>query len=334
MKIAVHYKEKLHEANFAFKWIHELEKRGVEVLKVDFQDEDIIDSVRECDGVMWNWFHLPVDKISAPYVLNSIEENLGIPTFPNFQTRWHYDEKIAQYYMFKALNIPSTKSWLFFNYDKAIEFVNNAKYPMVFKLSVGASSSNVIKINNKQEAINITNMMFSKGIEPNRDNLETIKNNKRTIKTIFGGFSKNDINYPLVQKEYVYFQEYLPNNKYDIRVNVIGERIFAFVRHNRENDFRASGSGKIDYNKELVPHEVLKIAYEISSKNNFQSMAYDFLKDQEGRYLINEISYSYRSDPVTNCNGYWTPSLEFINNRISPEEAIVEDFIQYIKNKQ
>ena len=45
-------------------------------------------------------------------------------------------------------------------------------------------------------------------------------------------------------KDYVYFQKFLPNNKYDIRIVVIGDRAFGFIRYNRENDFRASGSGK------------------------------------------------------------------------------------------
>lgn len=328
MKIAVHYNDHLHEASFAFGWIKELEKRGVEVLKVDFYSNDIIDKVRDCDGAMWNWFHLPLDKITAPHVLYTIENVIGIPTFPNIDTRWHFE--VAQHYFFSARNYPSIKSWVFHSYDDAISFANDSDYPLVFKLSVGASSSNITKIENKNEAINIINKIFGEGIEPDKSNLDQLKKGRKEL--LFRSFlEKSDKpKYPLIQKEYVYFQEYLPENNFDIRVNVIGERIFAFVRHNRDNDFRASGSGKIDYNKDLIPQDVLKLAYRVSKENNFQSMAYDFLKNSKEEYLINEISYSYRSKPVEDCNGYWDKDLNFINKRISPEEAIVEDFINYI----
>lgn len=336
MKIAVHYTDGLHDASFSFGWIKELQKRGVDVLKTDLRRTDVVKQIEDCDGVMWNWFHLPLDKISAPHILYTIEHVLQIPVFPNVQTRWHFDEKIAQHHFFKAQNLPSIKSWVFFSYEEAIEFINNSEFPLVFKLSVGASSSNVIKVNNKQEAINITNRIFGEGIEPNKDDLHKYKNGnlKSNLRINLNWLksSNNKINYPLIQKEYVYFQEFLPDNKYDIRVNVIGKRAFAFIRYNRTNDFRASGSGLIDYNKEYIPLDVIKLALKISTENKFQAMAYDFLKDKNGNHLINEISYSFRSDPVTNCNGYWDEYLNFIERRISPEEAEVEDFIEYINS--
>jgi hypothetical protein len=69
-----------------------------------------------------------------------------------------------------------------------------------------------------------------------------------------------------------------------IRVTVIGERIFDFVRYNRENDFRASGSGQLVYNHDLIPENALRIAKQISEENHFQSMAYDFLLRRTGNW--------------------------------------------------
>jgi hypothetical protein len=141
------------------------------------------------------------------------------------------------------------------------------------------------------------------------------------------------ISYFYIQKNYAYFQEFIPNNKYDIRITTIGNRAFGFVRHNRDNDFRASGSGKIDYDLKKIPLECVKIAHEISQKNNFQSMAYDFLIDKNGKPLINEVSYCYVNIAVHNCPGHWDRDLNWHEGNMWPEEAHVEFFTNFINKK-
>src|ERR1041385_1478455 len=77
-------------------------------------------------------------------------------------------------------------------------------------------------------------------------------------------------------KNYVYFQKFLPGNNYDTRITVIGDRAFGFRRYTRDNDFRSSGSGRLDYDIRGIDEECLRVAFEISKKMGFQSMAYDF----------------------------------------------------------
>ena len=54
---------------------------------------------------------------------------------------------------------------------------------------------------------------------------------------------------------------------YDTRVTVIGGRAFAFRRFNRDDDFRSSGSGKIDYNMEEIDKRMIKLALKVSKKD-------------------------------------------------------------------
>jgi glutathione synthase/RimK-type ligase-like ATP-grasp enzyme len=84
----------------------------------------------------------------------------------------------------------------------------------------------------------------------------------------------------MISKNYVYYQKYLPNNNFDTRVTVIGDRAFAFRRFNRTRDFRASGSGKIDYDMDSIDKRMIKIALETSEECGFQCMAFDFLYDE------------------------------------------------------
>ena len=79
----------------------------------------------------------------------------------------------------------------------------------------------------------------------------------------------------------VYFQEFIPNNGFDIRVVVIGKRAFAVKRFNRRGDFRASGSGKKEYDHKLFDVELISYSFDLAKKLSMQSMAYDFIYSDE-----------------------------------------------------
>jgi len=341
MKIAVHCPDNVSEFSFAPRWVSSFESKGIGVIKADLTSGDCIDKVRDVDGVMWHWFHIPDDKQVAPRILNVIENVMGIPVFPNFATRWHYDEKISQHYLFEALDVPKVPSWVFWHEEEALKFVEKASFPLVFKSSVGAGSTGVMLVRNKDEAISVIGKMFGHGLYPNLYyNPEYMvpkiaSRAKQSLKYLLRKDvpriqeTQPDWNYSL-QKNYVYFQKFLKDNPYDIRITVIGDRAFGFVRHNRDNDFRASGSGKIDYDLKKIPMKAVQIAKEISSKAGFQSMAYDFLYDEKRELNISEISYGFLGSAVYNCSGYWGKDNKWVEGHYWPEELQAEDFIEYI----
>lgn len=345
MKIAIHYHDDAHKDSFSRRWVEELIKRNVEVLKLDFRCSSIINQIKDCSGAMWHWFHIPDDKQAAPKILDAIEFGLGIPVFPNINTRWHYDEKVSQHYLFDAIKAPKIQSWVFWKYEEALKFIEQCKYPIIFKLSVGASSANVLKLNSYSEAKDILDKLFFKGFYAYTINefeqqpvsiRKPIKTRlKEAIKYIVKSINSEDSEpsipwYYLIQKNYAYFQEFLPGNPYDIRITVIGNRAFGFIRYNRPKDFRASGSGNIDYDISKIPIDAVKIAHQISKENKFQSMAYDFLFDTTGKVRLNEVSYCYVNELVYNCPGFWDRELKWHEGHIWPEEAQVEDFLYYI----
>lgn len=352
MKIAIHNSAREMPFNFAHRWIKYAKETGIDVLCIDFKKNNISDKIRGCNGAMWHWSHFPDDKQSAPKILDALETGLHIPVFPNKETRWHYDEKIAQNYFFDAIRAPKIKTWIFWNKDEASEFVETAEYPLVFKLSVGAGSANILKIENKKEAVKLAELMFGTGFQPYSFNEFDINKKHQSGNPDFDDPMNHRINYEsqasfpginadspfhryyMIQKNYIYFQEFLPGNKYDTRITIIGNRAFGFTRHNRDNDFRASGSGKIDYDLGKIHPEAVEIAHRISMENNFQSMAYDFLYDKTGKVVISEISYCYQNLAVYNCPGYWDRELKWHEGHIWPEEAQLDDFIHYVKNGQ
>jgi glutathione synthase/RimK-type ligase-like ATP-grasp enzyme len=348
IKIAVHSEQNQHKDNYAARWVAELEKRDILAKKVNLRRTDAILQVRDCDGVMWHWFHMPDDKQLAPKILSSIELCLNIPVFPDLRTCWHYDEKNSQNYLFDAIDAPKIKTWVFWRYDEAVDFIRTCTYPVIFKLSVGAGSANILKVTNSHEAKQIVDKMFYRGFFPYTINeftdLQALKKPKNLLSMmrrgkdalrflLFGDYPPLK-DYYLPQKNYVYLQEFLPNNPHDIRITVIGDRAFGYIRHNREDDFRASGSGNFDVTPENIPVDTVKIAHTLSLKNHFQSMAYDFLLNPERKPLISEISYCYVNWMVHECPGYWDRELKWHEGHMWPEEAHVEDFVNLILHRK
>jgi hypothetical protein len=345
-RIAVHFDPHGPQDSYSRRWIDELEKRSVEVLILDFRDPDIMSEIRGCRGAMWHWYHNPGDKQAAPRILDAIEHGLGIPVFPNFPTRWHYDEKVAQYYLLEALDIPRVPSRVFWRREEAFEFLLECRYPVVFKLSVGAGSANVLKLESREEAAAAVGRMFGKGIFPYTCNEysgnagpESV-NGLAGLRKRFAGGLRYVVSgerpslppYYLLQKDYVYLQEFIPGNRFDIRVTVIGNRAFGFIRHNRPDDFRASGSGEIDYDPDRIPLEAVRLAHDISRRCSFQSMAYDFLVSERAGVLLNEISYCYLNTAVHGCPGHWDRDLNWIRGQVWPEAAHVEDFLRFLEH--
>src|SRR5690606_33424693 len=83
------------------------------------------------------------------------------------------------------------------------------------------------------------------------------------------------------EKGYVLFQDFIANNTFDIRVIVTGRKAFAIKRMVRENDFRASGSGYVKHQKEEIDIRCVEIAFDVAEKLKLQSVAYDFVFDQQ-----------------------------------------------------
>lgn len=345
-KIAVHV-DPNYSNSYSKKWIEYIDRaEGYKAFPVNMKSVDIMEIIKDCCGVMWHYRHTPIDKQVAPQILSTIEECLHIPVWPNRKTRWHFDEKVAQHYLFSVSNVPHIKSWVFWEKEEAERFINSTDdYPLVFKLSVGAGSANVIKIDGKVDAKIYVDRMFDKGIFPYTENeyrlnsMEGAPNFPEFSKRMKYGFKyiHRGICVPLpwyyqIQKDYVYFQKFIPNNGNDIRITVIGNRAFGFIRYNRPNDFRASGSGKLVTDPSNIPLEAVKIAHDMSERNGFQSMAYDFLMDNQ-QPLLNEMSYCYVNHAVHECPGYWDRNLEWHEGHTWPEEAHVEDFINYINKR-
>ena len=343
MLIGVH-PDNLENKSYFEKWKHYIELQGHKVIELDLLSLDALEQAKKCDGVMCRWFHNQQDKQSLKKILYTIEHYLHIPIYPDECTSWHFDEKVSEYYLLKSLGAPTPKTWVFWNYEPAIRWAAETNYPVIWKLSSGAGSANVLKITNSKQAVELINKLFKQGIFPYtlnefRTNMFNLSNVFRMIKRtkhaslyiIKGQYPPLPAIHWKPEFGYVYFQEFLPDNEYDTRIVIIGDRAFGFRRMNRKNDFRASGSGIIVYDPDLIDKKFIEIAFETSKKGAFQSMAYDFLYNADKEPVIIEISYSYPDLSYYQCSGHWDSKMLWHDGHMWPEDAQAEDFLAKIK---
>jgi len=273
--VAIH--NDLRKHLFHFLWIEYCEQKKIRYKLVDCFDNDIINQLEDCSCLMWHYNQSSSkDIVMAKSLLFALEQN-GFSVFPDFNSAWHFDDKIGQKYLLEALKIDLVKTWVFYDSKSALQWISKTNFPKVFKLRGGAGSQNVQLVHSKSEALKLVNKAFSKGF-PAYDGWGSLKERyrkwrlgKADFKEVIKGTIRL-IKPPRYAKvmgseiNYLYFQEFIPNNDFDIRIIVIDGKAFGIKRMNRENDFRASGSGFILYEKEHIDEVFVKAAFEIHKK--------------------------------------------------------------------
>ena len=322
MKVGIHKGRYGRISRFVELYRKILEYNKIDHIILDSNDKIFWNKVNDLNLFIYRWLHHHDEHQLAKTIIPILEKTLGINCFPNMKTCWHYDDKIRQYLLLRLQGYPMIRSWIFWDRKSAFEWANNdATYPVVFKLKNGASSSNVMLVRNIKTAKKVINVMFTEGIISGRLPFFSTTRSKdfnlyKSIRSFGGSFlrrlkGEDSNSYWQIEKNYVYFQEFMPGNEYDTRVTVIGDRAFAFRRMNRKNDFRSSGSGLISYDTDKINTLFLKIAFKISKDQNYQSMAYDFLYGKNREVQFCECSYDYVDTAIFRCPGYWDSNLEW-----------------------
>ncbi|MDD5216893.1 MAG: hypothetical protein PHN49_04065 [Candidatus Omnitrophica bacterium] len=265
---------------------------------------------------------------------------MGVKVFPSIPTCWHHNDKISQKYLLESLDAPVIPTYVFYDCQEALAWIRKASFPKVLKLREGSGGQHVWLLKTRDEARIMCQKAFGTGFyaleggcrkmikktRPAKVVVDMCRTVYQTLKTFY--ISDNGIDGFPMRADYLYLQDYLQGNEGDTRISVIGNRAFGFRRLGSSENFRAGGK-KVVYDPSLIDRECIKIALAISRKGKFQSMAYDFLFDQEqGRPLICEISCVFGREAAQRCPGYWDSDLNWIDGPLCCEEAIISDFLE------
>lgn len=342
MKLAIHHSVD----GFSERWIQYCIENNIPFKIVNCYQNNIVEQLKECDGLLWHWAHTDYKAMLFAKQFSLALEKLGVKTFPDVNSGWHFDDKVGQKYLLEAMKCPLVKSYVFYSKKEAIKWLEKAQFPKVFKLRGGAGSINVRLVQKKSEARNLIIKAFGKGfLHVNRakrlkDRFYNWRKQKnwKTIKGVFSGFVRmifpTEIErFSGKEKGYIYFQDFIPNNEFDTRLVVIGNRCFGARRFCRKGDFRASGSGISDFAPLLINTNSVRVAFQIADKLNLQSVAFDFVLDKEEPKIV-EISYCFPMEVADLCPGFWDKNLEWHTEKINAPYFMIEDFINSIKKEK
>ena len=303
-------------------WEGVLQKLGIPYDIVNPYEYDFLDKIDAYNAFIWHYENYSnADVMEAQNIINMVEKK-GLKVFPNNNTGWHFDDKIAESYALSTVGAPTPKNWMFYDLEPCLLWLKNeAKYPLIAKLRRGSGSNNVKLLKNNKEAAAYARKMFSKGFSPAQSliyktysKVQSTRNMKMLIERAkkvpdFLKARKYGKGLPR-EKGYCYFQEFIPNAGYDMKVVVVGDKCSYLVRKTRKGSYKASGGGELYYDNKVMNENIIRSAFDTADKLGMQCVGFDYVVDKKtGQGLIIEMCYGFDFQAIYDCGGYWDRDL-------------------------
>jgi glutathione synthase/RimK-type ligase-like ATP-grasp enzyme len=192
-----------------------------------------------------------------------LEKFMGKACYPSADHALLYEDKILEACVSKLGGIPFVKTWISHEKADALRLAGSLNCPLVCKVVPSSGSLGTTLVTSRRQCVKIIEQAFS-----------------RT--------GRKTHSLQLRQKDYVYFQEYVPNDGYDLRVIVVGDRAFGYYRKAPPGDFRASGMKLVE--KRALPEDAVRVAHRANAFIRSPMLVVDMLRGTDGRYHVIEFS--------------------------------------------
>lgn len=329
-------RKRTNEKQTSSYWVEWLTQKGIPFEFVDCYRSDIISILPNYSVLLWHYSnYVNADLMEAQHILD-IAESLGLMVFPNHNTGWHFDDKIAEMYALEAVSAPIPQNWVFYSLDSCLEWLKNeAQYPIVAKLRRGSGSNNVKLIKNYSTAKKYTIRMFSRGISPAQSlvykaysKIQSTKNwemFKNRFKQIPNFLRARRFGHGMpIERGYCNFQEFVPNENFDIKVVVVGDKCSFLCRNTRKGDFRASGGGDIQYDHSMISKQIVDSAFAACDRIGMQCVGFDYVVDKrDGSGKIIEMCFGFDFEAILSSGGYFDRNYVWHNEPLNvPSEVL------------
>lgn len=241
-----------------------LEANDIPYKEYDVNKSDFIEQAKKFDVIVWRIETTYSKQWEAADKLEILDKYLGKMVLPSSEALWVDEDKLRAQYVFEINDFPMIKTFSSHSKSEVMDYIEKCKYPIISKDKICASGHGVYMIKDKLQAREICEQVFSDGLKTNE-------------------------NY-ILQKDYVYFQEFVPNYGFDLRIVMIGNYFFGYYRYPKNDDFKASGSGIVE--KKELPIDAMLLAKKVrQSLPRSNSLAVDFIKDtRDDKYYMVETS--------------------------------------------
>jgi hypothetical protein len=201
----------------------------------------------------------------------------------------------------------------------------SAAPPYVFKLATGAGSSGVVLVKDGPDEKQVRRRFFSHSLG-------------RRLKLLQRRFVLSPADF----RRYAYYykpfrpyvtQPFIEGLAGDFKVLIFGERYYTLARGNRPNDFRASGSGRFDFNSPCPP-EVLHFARDVGGHFDTPFLSLDVAKSDRGCHLLEFQALNFGPLTLVGSNGYYVEDADGwrrVSEKGDLEGAYSHAVVHYIK---
>lgn len=246
--------------NFHLNYIKACEEKKVPYCLIDLRSEGWYEKIIKSNFkviLAWPSAVSPVWKEMYDERIKIIQDSTRIKVIPSFDETWFWESKRRMAYFFKANDILSPSTKIFYSYDEAKDFIYATKYPVVYKSNHGDSSNGVKIIKNKRQAHNLIRKAFRRGLN-------------------YGLNNKLD-----KELNFIIFQEYL---NFQEEWRIIRTYNYYFGYKKLKQGYFASGSGHVIFSE--IPEYLLNKVREITEKLNQKSMSFDIIFFNDKYYFI------------------------------------------------
>ncbi|MCQ2342187.1 MAG: hypothetical protein MJZ75_01650 [Paludibacteraceae bacterium] len=257
----------------------------------DIWANDWMEKAKDFDIIIGRVMTSPAEKevwMPKIYVLENI---LHKTCFPSYHEIWQYEDKIKASYLYRLAQLPAIPTKVTNSKLEALRWTEQDTYPFIVKTKIGASSSGVIKVNNRRQAVRLINRVFGMG---------------RKVQYSYAW-----------QKDYWYVQEFIEDATFDLRIMLYDNYAFGFYRYPDKGDFRASGAGHFE--KKDLPLDALQLAIHARQALNSRQLGVDMLySESRHQYFIIETSLFNQIDTPRQLEVNGEPSYYDISNPDCP----------------
>lgn len=342
MKVLINQKEgPQHSTSWNVPWKDYLEQNHIEYDTIDLFQVDAIKTLKDYDCLLWHFGQYGLsDMLEARSILYSAKM-MGLKVFPDFNDAWHFDDKVAEMYALQAVGAPIPQSWVFYDMPtlKAAIEKGELQFPIVAKLRTGSGSHNVKLIHSKSQLLRYARRMYGRGFDPAPSLLYKTSSNIRSshdkatfmskLKRVpeFLRVLKSAKRFPN-EKGYVYLQEFIPSDGFDMKVVVVGDRLTGLHRPIRSHDFRASGGGECLYDKSLFTDQIIDSAFAAADALGFQCVGFDYVIDNRtGKGVIVEMSYGFSHTALMGLGGWFDRKHNFHEETMNAPQELLKNML-------
>jgi glutathione synthase/RimK-type ligase-like ATP-grasp enzyme len=327
-------------------WIDYCIEKNITYELIDWREFSAFKKMVLHDIVMWHYSHYSADEmLFASNILTALKA-AGCRVFPDIFDSTHFDDKVAQAYLLKGLDINTPANYQLHSPVSVDTYIKEvSKFPVVAKLRTGSGSSNVVLLSSKGDLKKYSSKMFSGGINSSPNTLFKLKSNLKSTKSlkVFKSrlkrvpeflFSRKNAKALPREKGYVYLQEFIDGVNYDLKIAIVGDKLSFVARGTRPGEFRASGGGTLFYDRNLIDRSIVEEAFNAYDKLQSDCTGLDMIKDpRTNNPVILEVSYGFSHEAQIDADGYYDRNFIWHDEPFNPPRELLKKIIKEVEIK-